>query len=143
MPKRVCPACREQTFVTGTSNGTTVDRCRKCRGNWFDGGELECVLDVAIKELIIGKDARQTSRYCPECTIPLQEFRYPQTNVNIEMCPTCSGLWLDHGEYRRIRDIRKRHARKDKLQEFDEVPGTKGALLNLIENTIRTLTKFD
>ena len=37
---------------------------------------------------------------CPVCCKPMREFEYSQ--IVIEVCPTCRGVWLDHGELEKI-----------------------------------------
>jgi len=45
---RRCPSCRRskmQKVEMGGGAGVTLDRCEACGGLWFDGGELEMVVN--------------------------------------------------------------------------------------------------
>lgn len=37
------------------------------------------------------------SRTCPQCLAPLN--KQTSHHVEVDTCPTCKGLWLDHGEF--------------------------------------------
>ena len=67
------------------------------------------------------------------------EFYYPQTYVTVEMCKSCEGLWVDAGELKEIETVRDGLKSKGKFQEYDDVCGIKGALLNFIDKAINTL----
>jgi hypothetical protein len=69
-------------------------------------------------------------------------FRYPQTYVQVEMCPKCLGLWLDHNELKEIRLVRGHLKRADKLEE-DPIYGIKGSLIAFIDKAIEELTRLD
>lgn len=50
-----CPRCTTATLYEIDRDGIVLDRCERCRGIWFDRGELE-------KLLSRGKDEEQVSR---------------------------------------------------------------------------------
>ena len=39
---------------------------------------------------------------CPRCNVPLRSETY--TGVDIDRCPQCEGLWLDHSELDQLED---------------------------------------
>jgi Zn-finger nucleic acid-binding protein len=43
------------------------------------------------------EEASQTIAQCPRCKIPLQVHHYRETEL--DLCPACSGLWLDSDEF--------------------------------------------
>lgn len=137
----MCPVCRRLTLVTCKVRGAAiqVERCPQCNGIWFDRSELERAMPEAVKHLHPPDEAPPVDRLCPKCVEPLVRFQYPQTYVQIDMCPECRGLWLDTREYSEIHAVRG-HLRKTGRLEPDAVGGVKGALLDLIDRTISSLT---
>ncbi len=140
-----CPKCKTISLKEGKVKDSSVkiDYCGKCKGIWLDVGEFGQVTENAIRELTINPDADKRNVYCPRCIQPLHTFRYPQTYVKIDMCKKCSGLWLDAGELKEIEAVRRDLAKSGRIQEYDRVPGIKGALLNFVNSAIEKLTDFD
>jgi len=110
-----CPRCAESSLeeLPLQYMGVTVDRCVQCGGVWFDGGELERVLEVAAEGLTAPEGAPQSERLCPRCVEHMLTFEYPGTRVKVDLCGKCHGLWLDHGEFRQIRRVRSGEVGKD------------------------------
>ena len=73
----------------------------------------------------------------------MQAFNYPQTFVVIEMCRKCNGMWLDAGEVKEIKAVRKRMWQQSQLQEYAEIPGIKGKLIRFIDKTVDALKTID
>jgi Zn-finger nucleic acid-binding protein len=94
--------------------GETVDRCPRCRGLWFDAGELESMVglvrlytDVRLDEDdidTIPEVERSRNLACPDDGERLDEKDIGQGFV-IDVCPSCQGIWLDDGELLAIRLI--------------------------------------
>lgn len=122
---RHCPQCREPQLVEKTlsDNTTLIDVCPQCRGGWFDVRELAAVLSVAVDSLRPPSDAPRTSRICPACGVPLSQFQYPETSIEVDVCQDCAGIWLDRGEFRGINKARGKH--QDKLKFADPAPEPK------------------
>ena len=133
-----CPRCRKPEMINGRIRGSdvAVDRCGSCGGLWFDGSELTQVLDVAMKELSVPRDAIDSGYVCPRDGKPLYSFQYPQTRVMIGMCKKCEGLWLDKGDMTGIKQARESLAKRGLLQERDEVSGVRGRLLRFIDSAM-------
>ncbi len=94
----------------------------------------------AIKELKVPGDAQKDVEcLCPKCNKALYAFNYPQTYVNIDMCKRCGGLWFDQGEFKEIRAVRSSLEKWGEKQEYAEVTGVKGALINFIDSAITSL----
>jgi Zn-finger nucleic acid-binding protein len=112
---RRCPSCggpllryRVQTLE--------LDGCPACGGAWFDAGELRALKDRVDRgswgnlrwldeELdAVGRtEARPTPRTCPrDAGVRLLGVRFGPTDTVLDWCPTCRGIWLDHGEFDRI-----------------------------------------
>jgi PAT family beta-lactamase induction signal transducer AmpG len=103
-----CPKCRcdmEQLQVEGIE----VDRCRQCRGLWFDVGELDAVAHLPPELLDSGDGAGDNAfdamrEYdCPRCAGVMQPAPGPERpHINYETCGDCGGSFLDAGELRRM-----------------------------------------
>ncbi|MFP4026367.1 MAG: zf-TFIIB domain-containing protein [Candidatus Brocadiia bacterium] len=103
-----CPHCEGQELEPMIEHGgIELDRCPSCDGLWFDGGELQQVLDVPVRELELSPEANKGERICPRCNIEMYVFQYPTTHVTVDMCAKCHGLWLDGGELMEIAVSRK------------------------------------
>ncbi len=64
---------------------------------------------------------------CPACNTRLVELE--RSEVLIDACPECRGVWLDRGELDRILDRERRAAagvRDDDEDSFAEMEGRKG-----------------
>ncbi len=97
-----CPKCVNVQLVARKvkDSDAVVYCCQQCKGMWFHRGEMETVMPEAVKDLAVPADASLGTRQCPECARPMYVFNYPQTIVQINMCKTCLGLWIDAGEAR-------------------------------------------
>ena len=114
-----CPSCRKKTleeFKVGNIE-TVVDRCKVCGGIWFDRMELESIMELAVHELIIPAGAEETVRCCPRDGEIMHAFQYPQTEVTVDMCKKCDGLWLDGGELAEIKKTRAALAGTGQLEK--------------------------
>jgi len=103
-PARICPKCRAQMRVL-LMEGVQVDLCPLCMGMWFDAGELSRAAGLRFDAAATGAalaGARRTRHRCLSCTAPLYE-REIGSGVLVDQCVRCSGLFVDHGEFSRIR----------------------------------------
>ncbi|MBI4820758.1 MAG: zf-TFIIB domain-containing protein [Deltaproteobacteria bacterium] len=64
-----------------------LDSCPRCRGIWFDRGELEQVLDRKLGHPL-GRET--SSSICPRCKNPLTRFR--SKNESAAVCE--DGVWM-------------------------------------------------
>ena len=102
---RRCPRChlpmREMQLET-----VTVDRCPRCRGLWFDPGELTRATGRPVPEELgtTRRRARLGTRKCPDCNERLVERDLDEgVPIRIDQCKECRGIFLDRGELDRIR----------------------------------------
>jgi Zn-finger nucleic acid-binding protein len=106
-----CPLCKIE-MGKKTGGGVEVDACNKCKGIWFEKDELRKAKDSADKdinwmdfEIWKHKDkfkADPRKLACPKCNLTLVAINYGHTNIEIDYCPTCAGIWLDRGEFEKI-----------------------------------------
>jgi Zn-finger nucleic acid-binding protein len=91
-----------------------VDACPSCQGMWLDSGELEKIEDVKehdyseelqrIPDYIgnayeMARQQARPDRRCPKCGSEMASREYAYcSQVIIDVCPKCTGIWLDKGE---------------------------------------------
>lgn len=109
-----CPVDGEELQETVWESDYAVDVCPRCGGLWLDRGELEAIeesrerdytdellrmpdLGYAAYALALQKQNRQLA--CPNCGARLETREYARcSQVMIDACPKCHGVWLDRGE---------------------------------------------
>jgi len=100
------------------SKSAVVDICPDCKGVWFDSGEFvdfvrtlteseeispqtpQLFKPPAIQTVDIGKEQ---DKICPRCRQKLKIFNYAyDSNVFLDKCPHCQGMWADGGEVKEV-----------------------------------------
>lgn len=104
-----CPRC--DSALTHI-HSQFMDDCPDCGGTWYDDDELRRAKDAEARVLDWldfefwrqEQDFRPSScaNPCPRCAGALVELRYGRTEVEIDVCPSCRGIWLDRGEFAAI-----------------------------------------
>jgi len=91
-----------------------IDVCGTCGGTWYDVDELRvlkdresagdyCWIDVDLwRDPEQFQVPQQRGLTCPDCGYELTTLRYGETNVEIDACGRCRGVWLDKKEYEEI-----------------------------------------
>ncbi len=108
-----CPCCSGPLQEVHSSAGV-VDVCKRCRGIWFDDGELGPFakrlsdhenLKGSVPRLFEKRDVgslyqvKEAERLCPRCNKPMRKFNYAyDSNVLVDRCVECGGIWTDGGE---------------------------------------------
>ncbi len=127
-----CPVCNKD-LRTITYENQRVDVCQTCGGIWFDKEELLNVVDGLLsknliesesvkeayeKRAVASKDLEQPKRYCPRCKAELEVFNYSyDSNVFLDKCPNCKGVWADRKELRAVGKYLKGNPEVDKFAE--------------------------
>lgn len=76
------------------------DRGRALENEYFHRKEQELIEKMKVK---LGEEnAKATDVKCPKCEGSLVETAYE--NIKIDVCDTCTGVWLDAGELAQIAD---------------------------------------
>ena len=95
---RACPRDRTK-LVAEKHKDVTVDACPKCHGIFLDKNELKKLtgdsdLNKYLRDMV-GYDV-DSQLICPSCggLMDMERVR----GVEVEVCLTCFGLWLDAGE---------------------------------------------
>lgn len=107
-----CPKCHK-TLYARDLNGVEVDYCEEgCKGIWFDEGELQKVRQSeksgiyaeqtgSFKEKSKDDSIKEADRTCPKCGESAKLNRYNwdlKSDIFLDTCPQCKGVWLDFGE---------------------------------------------
>jgi len=109
-----CPNCNTQ-LKNIKFESQSIDVCSKCGGMWFDKDELYKVVDGLISENNVdcqtSKEAyknrppiglneeKRFAKKCPRCKTGMQTFNYAyDSNVFLDKCLYCEGIWADKGE---------------------------------------------
>lgn len=87
--------------------GVEVDRCKNCKGIWFDVGEDEWLFgkDAAAAidtgDPVIGRETNEIDRYrYPRCDGGmLRRIDPKQTQIRYEERTSCRGTFFDAGEF--------------------------------------------
>ena len=96
-----------------------VDRCPTCGGIWLDHGELEQLQSTVERDYseelerppiddVAAAFARAhasvaDNRDCPQCDVPMEQREHGYTSqVMVDTCPSCQGVWLDRGELKAL-----------------------------------------
>ena len=102
----ICPKCKNHMEAV-VYQGVEVDRCKNCKGIWFDVGESEWLFgeDAAIALDIgdpsVGVHTNQIDRYrCPRCDGGMMRKTDPKKKqIQYEECTSCRGSFFDAGEF--------------------------------------------
>ncbi|MBX3468212.1 MAG: zf-TFIIB domain-containing protein [Planctomycetes bacterium] len=95
LPPQPCPKC-SATLAYVRREGQLLEVCTACRGVWFDPGELTLLIEVYRK--LDDRGGTPSGTACPRCRAELVELPFPGTQVLVDRCPGCQGIWLDGGE---------------------------------------------
>jgi Zn-finger nucleic acid-binding protein len=109
-----CPIDQTELQAQSYEADIEVGACPSCGGMWLEKGELEAIEDVRehdyseelarmpdlgyrAYELALQKGGRTLK--CPKCGVEMESREYARcSQVMIDVCPSCHGIWLDKGE---------------------------------------------
>ena len=108
----ICPNCKKETLEKISFHKVQIDRCTQCYGIWFDQNELRKAKDEKDQylkwlDVDLWKEDRKfqvssSGKICPLCKINLYEVEYGESNIKVDVCNSCKGVWLDKGEFKKI-----------------------------------------
>lgn len=109
-----CPLDKSDLVSLNYEESVMVDACPICNGVWLDRGELEKIEETFERDHsgelsripdYVGRayeEARQKKRgelLCPVCQVRMEAAEYAYcSQIMIDRCPECGGVWLDRGE---------------------------------------------
>jgi Zn-finger nucleic acid-binding protein len=113
----LCPRDRGALINEQYEGDVLVDRCPSCDGVWLQRGELEAIqeslerdysaelrgIDVVALAYERARQANRPDIACPSCGTALQaeEFGYC-SQILVDRCGKCGGIWLDSGELKAL-----------------------------------------
>lgn len=126
----ICPVCNKDALIVEYNN-IELDYCPACQGVWFDGGELELLLDSArlgdyrryMDGIINTLEAATTEkkRKCPICRHKMKKtYIDEEKKILVDVCRSGEGIWFDGGEVQSL------------VQELAGKSGAKGAAADLL-----------
>jgi len=106
-----CPICDIELKHASIKN-VAIDFCDTCQGIWCSKDELEKIAMLGreyiansliaksiIKDLQDTKTQKKSLHLCPNCEASLEKFNYSyDSDIFLETCKICNGIWLDDGE---------------------------------------------
>jgi len=108
-----CPKCGTAELKAITIDGVEVDQCATCSGLWFDRRELGDLLNrntQRVGEILGGEDEQGKDYYRGKCPRDGQDMLRVRSSrnrdVTLDACHVCQGIWLDGGEFERIKKVR-------------------------------------
>jgi len=111
-----CPIC-EKKLEDQVFYNTEVDYCPECLGMWFEKNELRLAkdekeekldwLDIDLWDNEDSFSVSEDDKHCPDCKLPLYEVNYGDSDVKVDVCNVCEGVWLDRGEFKKIMEYLK------------------------------------
>ncbi|MFC1784929.1 zf-TFIIB domain-containing protein [Candidatus Neomarinimicrobiota bacterium] len=106
-----CPKC-DIILHKKNNKGIEISECIKCEGIWFNKDELRQIKDKTDSDLNwmdfdIWKHpekfkAISENNECPSCKSEMLILDYDKTNVEIEYCTNCSGIWIGKNGLKKI-----------------------------------------
>ena len=112
-----------------------LEQCKECGGIWFDEmelfsarhGEAEKIEVFNSKSLWTPTNIEKRILRCPLDQSELFQFkdRYFLKGIILERCPSCSGIWLNRGDFTKFQQARqelkrpKERSSQDKKLEED------------------------
>ncbi len=114
-----CPVCRKSMIILEYDQ-IEIDFCPSCAGCWLDQGELELMLEMDDKIFDLSKfqSAPKGKRRCPRCRKKLRVDMFPDTDVEVDICPNDGGIWLDKGELLTIAKLESNNPAINRLNNF-------------------------
>lgn len=123
-----CPRDGAALFPRAYEDEVYVDACPGCGGMMLDRGELEKIEEAEehdyagelarIPDMVGGafEAARQKAApdiACPACGAVMEKKEYVHcSQVIINKCPSCGGVWLDRGEIEALEIFYERSRRE-------------------------------
>ena len=123
----MCPRCKKNLEKAILSN-VEIDFCPICLGMFFGKDELRIAKDEKDKNLLwldidLWKDKKKlkiskANLLCPSCQLPLYTVNYGDSEIKVDICSVCQGIWLDRGEFKSIVDYLKEKVKYEILENY-------------------------
>lgn len=130
-----CPVCHGE-LLTKYFGRIELQHCHACGGFRVQRRRLGDILQrymgfiarrndeaCGLRKRVNPWDVETESLPCPGCARDMRKLNYAyNSNVIVDVCGTCGGVWLDRGEIEKIASFLKNCGMPQRLkQEFDEI----------------------
>lgn len=123
-----CPICQNQKLKRSVFFNVQIDYCPNCLGLWFEQDKLRQAKDEKDKELNWldidlweDKDKLKVTaskRVCPKDGALLFEIGYGDSNIAVDLCDVCKGIWLNREEFEKIIKYLKKRGANEVLENY-------------------------
>lgn len=123
-----CPNCIKTKLEEIVLYNTEVNYCSKCMGFWFEQDELRQTKDEKDQayswlDIDLWNDQKKFKlgvgrKACPKDGVPLYEVRYGDSDIKVDVCEQCRGIWLDRGEFKKIAQYIKDKGNSQALNDY-------------------------
>ena len=109
-----CPRDKTSLETHRYEGDVNADVCPTCGGMWLAEGELELIEETRERDYAdelarmpdLGYNAYEVALHkgdamlaCPSCEGEMERREYARcSQILIDVCPSCHGVWLDRGE---------------------------------------------
>jgi Zn-finger nucleic acid-binding protein len=150
MPCPSCPIDLQQVSF----EGVVIDLCPSCAGIWFDQGELGKIKSSSIHALAELDDLAsefeeraeaQLSKICPRDGTSLTPYFFLHTtNIELDWCPNCNGIWVEDGELAKINELveERRRTQPQRVQDAQVQPPKDRVTYSPLFGFLRALSPF-
>jgi Zn-finger nucleic acid-binding protein len=124
---KTCSQCKQKLEQALVAN-VEVDYCPTCYGMFFEERELEWAknnkddnlrwLDVDLWKDETKFQMSRGGKLCPTDNMPMYEVRYGDSDVKLDVCNVCKGIWVDRGEFRGIMEYLRATGTYEVLHSF-------------------------
>ncbi|MEJ2656782.1 MAG: zf-TFIIB domain-containing protein [Desulfobacterales bacterium] len=126
-----CPQCKEQ-MKQSSLDEITLTECPRCRGMWFDHGQLDAAKDRVLPDMgwldidtwkeQAEFEASIDRIFCPKCrNIALTIIHDRKSMTEISMCMQCKGTWLATGQFLNLINALLDEANQKSAPEFVKI----------------------
>lgn len=128
----LCPKCKENMELINIK-GCEIDYCQKfCQGIWLDDGEAKYLKQKGkwnwtfmkvlhrYKRRPISEILDEEKRVCPRCNDILEQVELPPgSELYLDTCYNCKGLFFDKGELKKYIHWLKEQEKFEELKFLD------------------------
>ena len=108
-----CANCNNELAPITYEGAVVVDACAQCSGMYFDSGELEKIQDnkdndysdmlachppLLEQTFEMARQKHLSNKTCPKCKVEMHRREWLTSQILIDVCSECFGVWLDKGE---------------------------------------------
>ncbi|WP_158636435.1 zf-TFIIB domain-containing protein [Luteimonas marina] len=104
-----CPVDRSTMQAIALPGGQAEHQCPRCAGLWMPGALVRASLGEIPRQRLQAAGSARRLR-CPDDDGALVAIMH--RGVEIDVCPRCSGVWLDAGERMRMLEASRPPARR-------------------------------